>query len=245
MLHAHGDAVVSCHVERVTDDVVWSRFHALLRERPAGFMITPLLRPPHEGEDHERWLERARTAAELGPIGHHTHYARPDHARPRAAEDIARVRREAEWLRNEGVAPGFFCGGGWYTDAEVAEAAAEHGYVDCTALAFCPPYLEPHRRRLQLEQPTWLQLAAGRRLLELPTTHSIGMILRALPRRRIETPLVHVYFHDTDLLDRRRRTAIRCALRVLALRRKPTDLAAAASAAAGAPELAFEAALRD
>jgi hypothetical protein len=243
MLHAHGDAVVSCHVERVTDDDVWSRFHALLRERPAGFAIMPLLRPPHEGEDQERWLERARTAAELGPIGHHTHFAAPEQARPRTPDDVGRVRREAEWLRRAELRPAFFCGGGWYSDAEVAEAVAECGYVDCTALAFSPAYLDADRRHLRLDRPAWLRLASGRRLLELPSTHSIGMILRALPRR-LDVPLVHVYFHDTDLVDPRRRTAIRWALRLLALRRKPSDLPAAASAAARAPELPFEAARR-
>jgi len=66
-------------------------------------------------------------------------------------------------------------------------------------------------------------LPSGRRLLELPSTHSIGMLVRALPRR-LDEPLVHVYFHDTDLLDRRRALALRIALRVLSLRRTPSDL---------------------
>ena len=243
MLHAHADAVVSCHVERVTDDDVWSRFHALLRERPAGFAITPLLRPPHEGEDAARWLARAREAAELAPIGHHTHFAAPDHARPRAPDDTGRVRREAEWLRAEGLRPSFFCGGGWYSDADVVETVAGYGYVDCTATAFRPTYLASGAPRLDLGRPARLVLPSGRRLLELPSTHSLGMLARALPRP-FATPLVHVYFHDTDLLDARRRAALRSALRVLALRRRPIDLAAAAHAAEDAPELPFETALR-
>jgi hypothetical protein len=49
------------------------------------------------------------------------------------------------------------------------------------------------------------------------------MLVRALPRR-LDQPLVHVYFHDTDLLDRRRALALRAALAILALRRTPTDL---------------------
>ena len=49
------------------------------------------------------------------------------------------------------------------------------------------------------------------------------MLVRALARR-LDEPLVHVYFHDTDLLDRRRALALRTALTVLALRRSPTDL---------------------
>jgi hypothetical protein len=49
------------------------------------------------------------------------------------------------------------------------------------------------------------------------------MLVRALGQR-LDEPLVHVYFHDTDLLDRRRALALRIALRVLGLRRTPTDL---------------------
>ena len=51
------------------------------------------------------------------------------------------------------------------------------------------------------------------------------MLARAAPHpRRLDEPLVHVYFHDTDLLDRRRELGLRIGLRVLALRRTPTDL---------------------
>jgi hypothetical protein len=51
------------------------------------------------------------------------------------------------------------------------------------------------------------------------------MLVRALLRPHgLDEPLVHVYFHDTDLLDRRRALALRLALRVLALRRTPSDL---------------------
>ena len=39
-------AVVSCHVERPLDDSVWQAFEHVLVERPAGFVVTPFLRPP-------------------------------------------------------------------------------------------------------------------------------------------------------------------------------------------------------
>jgi hypothetical protein len=126
-------------------------------------------------------------------------------------------------MRDAGLPPTLFCGGGWYSDESVAEAVAELGYVDCTATSFRPPYLAEGAPRLHLDRPTFLELPSGRRLLELPSTHSIGMLVRALPRR-LDEPLVHVYFHDTDLLDRRRALALRAALRVLALRRTPSDL---------------------
>ena len=119
--------------------------------------------------------------------------------------------------------PTLFCGGGWYTDEGVAEAVAELGYADCTATSFRPPYLGDDAPRLHLREPALLELPSGHRLLELPSTHSIGMLVRALPRP-LHDPLVHVYFHDTDLLDRRRALALRIALRLLALRRTPTDL---------------------
>jgi hypothetical protein len=221
-------AVVSCHVERPLDDRVWARFEALQAARPGGFRIAALMRPPHAaaGEDQALWLERARRAAELGPLGHHTHWGGPGHARPLSgARHVpgTEVRREGAWLREAGLRPTLFCGGGWHSDEGVAEAAAELGYADCTATSFRPSYLAPGAPRLHLAEPALLELPSGRSLLELPTTHSIGMLVRALPRR-LDEPLVHVYFHDTDLLDRRRALALRTALRVLALRRTPTDL---------------------
>src|SRR5919202_1118716 len=77
-------AFVSCHVERPLDDRVWARFEALQSARPGGFRIAALMRPPdaEAGEDEALWLERARRAAELGPLGHHTHWGGPGRARP-------------------------------------------------------------------------------------------------------------------------------------------------------------------
>ena len=223
-------AVVSCHLERPLDDRVWSRFEALQAARPGGFRIAALMRPPdaEAGEDEALWLERARRAAERGPLGHHIHWGGAGQARPLSgARHVpgTEVRREGTWLREAGLRPTVFCGGGWYTDEGVAEAVAELGYVDCTATSFKPSYLADDAPRLHLDAPALLELPSGRRLLALPSTHSIGMLARAAPHpRRLDEPLVHVYFHDTDLLDRRRELGLRIGLRVLALRRTPTDL---------------------
>jgi hypothetical protein len=54
---------------------------------------------------------------------------------------------------------------------------------------------------------------------------------------RLGAPLVHAYFHDTDLLDRRRRIALAAALAVLGRRRRPGSFELA-----DAPELPFSAA---
>ena len=232
-------AVVSCHVERPLDDAVWAAFERLLARRPAGFVVTPLLRPPHaaSGEDEERWLERARRAADLAPFGHHTHWGGPTQARPKGAADAAGiVRAEAEWLRERGLAPRYFCGGGWYLDEPVAEVMASFGYVDCSATTFRQSYLDAEAPRVQLPGPRRLKLPSGAQLLELPATHSLGMLARGLVRL---DGLVHVHFHDWELVDRRRALALDALLRLLRLRRRPLSVDELASRAAAAPDLSW------
>jgi hypothetical protein len=236
-------AVVSCHVERPLDDRCWARFASLQAKQPGGFRIAALMRPPHAeaGEDEQRWLERAREAAEHGPLGLHTHFVSADHARPAAPdpEHAARVRREAEWMEAKGLAPTLFCAGGWYMDERVAETVADVGLVDCSATAFRPSYLAPADPHLHLESPARIELPSGARLLALPSTHSLGMAARAVAGR-LGPNVVHVYFHDTDLLSTSRRSALVTALRVLGRRRRAIDLDELAHAAAEvAPELPF------
>lgn len=217
-----GYAVASCHVERPLDDRVWSRYRALLRRRPGGFAVASLMRPPADGEDGGLFVERAREAATLGPFGHHIHWTSPTHARPIGPDPAAAVRREGAWLREQGLEPRFFCGGGWYTDTDVMGAVADLGYADCTATAWRPSYLPAGAERAALDEPAWIRLPDGRRVLELPTTHSLGAAARSLVR-----PLprvVHVHFHDYELLEPKRRAAIAVVLAVLARRRRPVAL---------------------
>ncbi len=208
-------AVVSCHVERPLDDRTWDAFSRLQERRPGGFRIAAFIRPPDEdaGEDVDEWRVRAAEASDRGPLGHHTHWGGPDQARPRGGDPAERVRREGALIRALGLRPAFFCGGGWYFDASVAVAAAELGYTDCTGTAFRPSYLDDAAPRLSAAEPCLLELGDGRRLLELPTTHTLGMLARgALRLRAPDAPHVHVYFHDSDLLDRRRRVALAAVL---------------------------------
>ena len=98
-------------------------------------------------------------------------------------------------MRAQGIEPRFFCGGGWYTDDAVRATVRELGLVDCTERGGVP--------------------APGL----LPTTHSLGRLARAVLR-----PLpayVHAYFHDYDLLERRRRIVLVTSLTVLGSRRVP------------------------
>ena len=219
-----GYAVVSCHVERPFDDEVWRRYSELLRRRPSGFQIASLMRAPAYGEDAGLFAERAREAVELGPFGHHTHWTSPTHARPTSGNPAERVLAEGLKLRAQGLEPRFFCGGGWYMDAELMGVVAELGYVDCTATGWRPQYLRAGAPRASLDQPAWVRLNDGRRVLELPTTHSLGAASRRLAR-----PLprvVHVHFHDFELLDPKRRLALGAILAVLARRRQATELGA-------------------
>ncbi len=238
-------AVVSCHVERPLDDDCWSRFVALQAKAPGGFRIAALMRPPDPdaGESEERWLERARAAAGRAPLGHHTHFVSADHARPAGSgpEHAERVRRESDWMAAKGLAATLFCGGGWYMDAGVAKAVAEAGYVDCTATAFRPRYLDDAAPRGSAASPVRIALPGGSLLLELPSTHSLGMASRAVLEPSLGSRVIHVYFHDTDLLSARRRRALTATLSLLGRRRRPTDLDQLAHVSAElAPEVPFD-----
>ncbi len=196
----------------------------MLLTRPGGFPIASLMRAPTDQEDRELFLERAREASALGPFGHHTHWTSPTHARPSGGDPAATVLREGLWLREQGLEPRFFCGGGWYTDPAVLAAVAELGYADCTATAWRPPFLVDGLARASLDAPAWVRLADGRKLLELPTTHSLGACARALARPL--PAVVHVHFHDYELLERRRAVGLRLTLALLARRRRPVPLGA-------------------
>jgi len=196
-------AIVSCHLEQPLRDDAWARFDELQRRRPGGFDVIALMRPPDaaHGEDVERWLTRARTAAQRGPFGLHTHWTSPTHARPTGGDPAERVRKEAGWLREQGLEPEYFCGGGWYTDEAVERVVHELGLVDCTERGGVP---HPGA---------------------LPTTHSLGQLARGVLR-----PLpayVHAYFHDYDLLDPIRRRALVASMRVLGRRGSRFDLSRA------------------
>jgi hypothetical protein len=190
-------SVISCHLERPLDDESWRRFDRVRR----GFPVIALIRPPdpEHGEDGDAWLARART---LELLGLHTHWTSPSHARPTGGDPAARVRRDYEWMQSRDLVPRWFCGGGWYTDDAVRATVAELGMVDCTPRGGVP------------------------RDGVLPTTHSLGQLARVVLTPRLPA-YVHVYFHDYDLLDATRRTALRISLRVLGTRTSALDASSA------------------
>jgi hypothetical protein len=189
------------------------------------------MRPPDAvaGEhDDDRWVARAREAAERGPFGHHVHFTSPTHARPTQRGAGERVLREGAWLRERGLTPTLFCGGGWYTDEPVARACAELGYADCTPRATRPGYLPDDAAWAELPGPARIELGAGLVLPAVPTTHGAGDLMRGLVAVQLPSR-IHAYFHDTDLVEPRRRLLIVAGLTLLGRLRPPSDLDAVAA----------------
>jgi len=233
-------AVVSCHVERPLDDRVWAAFAAFQERRSGGFAVAALMRPPDAAageQDEATWLERARAASVRAPFGHHTHFTSPTHARPTGGEPGELVAREGAWLRERGLAPTLFCGGGWYTDGSVAEVCASLGYVDVTPRATRPAYLPDDAAWAELDRPARIDLGAAL-LAAVPTTHGAGDLVRAVVLPGLPAQ-VHAYFHDTDLVDPRRRRLITLGLRLLARRRPVSDLDAVAATLGAAPVVSW------
>ena len=102
-------------------------------------------------------------------------------------------------------------------------AVADLGYADCTATAWRPAVPAGRARRApRSTSPPGSCSTTAARVLELPTTHSLGAAARALHRPL--PPVVHVHFHDYELLDARRRAALTAVLVLLARRRRPVGL---------------------
>ena len=186
------------------------------------------------------WLDAGSQAVSLGPLGHHAHWTAPDHARPSNGDTGERVLAEGARLRELGLAPTLFCGGRLVHRCRGRRSLRALGYVDCTPRARRPPYLGEGERWASLDTPAVVELPSGHTLAAIPTTHSLGDLARGLPRRDLPR-LVHVYFHDTDLLDARRRALLRVVLPALARRAQVTDLdALAARALESAPRVAWD-----
>ena len=115
-----GYAVVSCHVERPLDDAVWERYREPHRaaaragsrsRRCCGRRPTARTRSCSSSA-----RARRRRSGRSGTT--RTGRRRRTRARPAAIRPSA-CSREGRWLREQGLEPRFFCGGGWYMDAGV------------------------------------------------------------------------------------------------------------------------------
>jgi hypothetical protein len=106
----------------------------------------------------------------------------------------------------------------------IRRSIAEAGYVDCSGLSFRPTYLTGTMPHLSAKGPCVLLLADGRRLVELPVAHSIGMAARSLPPARRPRDWVHISFHDWDLMTSHRELMLRAALIGLGRRYRPLEM---------------------
>ena len=235
-------AVVSCHVERPLDDRVWAAFAALQERRPGGFAIAALLRPP-DAEAGRRTTSsgssvraRPRRAAHSGTT--RTGRARRTHDR-RVETRRGVCAARAPGCAERGVAPTLFCGGGWYTDRAVAAACATLGLRRLHAATSPARRTSKTGRWAELASPAWIGL--GRAASSAPSRRrTASATWRARSSARACRRRVHTYFHDTDLVDRRRRVADRGVLTMLGRRRPATDLdVVAASAREQAPLVAW------
>ena len=185
------------------------------------------------GEDDERLARAGASRAGAGT-------ARAPHAlgRPDTGAPAGRGRRGCRGARGGCVASrarpraaASSAAAAGTSTAGLAETLAAFGYVDCTATTFRQQYLDegcaaaaaaPHRRRLRLP--------SGASLLELPATHSLGMLARGLHRL---PALVHLHFHDWELVDRRR--AARAGRAAAPARRPPPAAPRSTSSPSGPP----------
>jgi len=211
------------HAERLHDAEVWSRVqHALEASRlPWTVFVEPLdarirgvdLRP------HLDWL-----AAHGHEVALHVHH-RPLHGAPGhttgydkcRATDVAMVRRcmdeATDYLTGAGHVPVGFVAGTWLLLESVFEWLACQGFrYDCTMRAY--PHPEPNdstttSTTISAAEPGITRVWG---VLEVPTTASLRQQAWAELRGRAPVPAAGYdlfYLHDYDLLDPRKRLAVR------------------------------------
>ena len=231
-------AVVSCHVERPLDARVWARVRRTAAA-PAGRDSRRSAHPAsglRGGRARRDDLARARARrgrprASRPPHALHEPDARPaDRRRPgRAGRPGGSVAPRARALRR----PSSAAAAGTRTQAwrrHVPRSDTWTSRRGRRARRTCrtgPPGRSSTGRRGSTSAPRPCSTA-------VPTTHGAGDLLRAVVRPGLPAQ-VHAYFHDTDLVDPRRRRLIALGLRLLARRRPASDLDAVAASLDAAP----------
>ena len=236
-------AVVSCHVERPLDDAVWALFSALQRRRPGGFRD----RGSHSsGRRRVRGgrvrLARAGRARPLQTGRSDTTRTgrRPTTLGPRAVRPVSASSPRARGSVSSGSRRGCSAEAAGMPTSRSRRRVRSSGTSTARHAPARPPYLPPGER--------WASLTAlrssscrrdGRWARFRRRTRSATSL--APSRRRVLPDLVHVYFHDTDLLDRRRRALLGLLLRLLARRARVSDLdALAARTLPAAPHVVWD-----
>ena len=181
---------------------------ARLQQRPAGRISHRRARAPARragGEDDALWLERAREAAARGPFGQHTHWTRPTTPGPPAATRARACCDEGAWLRERGAA----------ADAllrrRLVHRRARRSGVRGARLRRLHAALRRGRRTSPTAPlgrssaaPAWIKFRQVRPCSpSRPPARSASWRAGAIARQGSGEPVVHVYFHDTDLLDRK------------------------------------------
>ena len=218
-----GYAVVSCHVERPLDDAVWDALPRASRSpaRRLSDRLAACARRP-TARTSERFVERAREATALGPFGHHTHWTSPTHARPTGGDPAEQVLREGRWLREQRPRAALLLrrrlvhgrgrdGRGRRARLRRLHRDRRRGRRSCRRARRAPRSTRPPGSASTTAAAC--SSCRARTRSAPPRARSRG----ALP------PVVHVHFHDYELLDARRRAALSLTLRLLARRRRPVE----------------------
>ena len=218
-------SALTLHAEMLHRDKVWGVVDQLAhRAARRGARLTFFVHPFWALVDGADIAARVVRLAGLGhEIGQHTHYydARTGRVPGHKAGDldpcnvVRRLEEDHGGLRRAGISPRGFVSGAWVVPDGLADWLAGRGFhYDCSLRTYAPPSNLPDAA------PAGLPCVLRGGLLEVPTTaplrRAIGLTPRSVRLGDLEYQLV--YCHDYDLLDPRKRAALRCLLLALPLR---------------------------
>ena len=158
-----------CHVERPLDDAVWARFRALLRRRPAGSgspRSSARPTPSRRGRGSAGSSGRARRST-LAVRAPHALDVADARAADRAAIPAARVRRELDWLRAQGLDAALLLRRRLVHGRDVRRRSPRPG----------SPTAPRRRSRCRTAAAAW---STAPQPGLLPATHTLGMLARAV-----------------------------------------------------------------
>ncbi|MEW6106962.1 MAG: hypothetical protein AB1563_11475 [Bacillota bacterium] len=217
-------ACLSIHTEKLHQDAVWQVVQQLAATcANDGAKLTFFVHPFWPEKARIDISERVHQLASLGhEIGQHTHFydactgVVPGHKTTDISPDNAlhRLEEDYTWLERVGIRPAGFVSGGWAWPELLVPWLTDHGFAyDCTARSYQPDQAYPF-------DPSPTMFAGG--LVEIPTTAPLRHVALRVLRKRPPGLSVGglryelVYCHDDDLLEWRKRLALRVAVAVFA-----------------------------
>lgn len=214
---------IALHAEKLHDDSVWQVVERLAvgsAERQA--LLTFFVHPFWAAKAGRDIAGRVRRLTSIGhEVGQHTHYYDTASGKPSghkatdlsAANVLRRLDEDHQTLSDAGAQPRGFVSGAWAVPDTLTGWLTERGFTyDCTYRTYTLPYQNAEAVPGDgAHGPFWLE----RGLLEVPTTTPLRAGALGAFRRHPSVVRVGdleyqlVYLHDDDLLDARKRVALR------------------------------------